>query len=564
MDDIMAFQNYKPKVKVLTLVVSLAIILALFWNTSFQEVGRHDTQNMSSLAVEELVFDLECCRHVEDVATRSAPSECATSLLQTKPMSALGPSGECKVITTIIGASQGPIRLTAVGSQTAIYVDLKIEVLGPTPLCDGSFITFHVFDISHGEMYQYAWHYWNGQLNITSTAEALRAPLDPNGRSIQKRIILPKAGDYSLEVLYKQEMYTGMLDTTEGANLKAPMSEAIPVMTTKKLWLSVNDSCFSTRQERTSLNTGCQCDEKQAAEYTMPGFWRKHRQEFVPFYYAHKWNLKEEAHRVLREFQDHFHGGLLIIGGSRPRTQYFDLANMLGVPVHAYKAHDHISHHLPGGFKLSFMWHEISHAFETDSKRLLVLLSKFLSSFETDTKYGSLPSRATKLKPEIKRAIDTAGMCNAKSLPGIIVIVVGSGVISRTLPPDGLERGVVFVKDELSYLKEMCEGTNTTVIVGSEMALFDMWPPKWGNGNSFRDNRNVAFNEAVREISRDLHLSFIDNYGLSLSAGRSDWASDHAHYYSETGGYLGDEVSKTCAKIIIHAARQISAKQKLE
>ena len=152
-------------------------------------------------------------------------------------------------------------------------------------------------------------------------------------------------------------------------------------------------------------------------------------------------------------------------------------------------------------------------------------------------------------------------MCNTQSLPGIIVIVIGSGVISRTLPPDGLQRGVVFVKDELSYLKEMCEGTNTIVIVGSEMALFDMHPPK--QGNSFRDNRNVAFNEAVRQISKNLHLPFIDHYGVSLSAGRSDWAKDHAHYYSKSGGFLGDVVSKTCAKILIHAAKQISANWKI-
>merc|ERR1712018_984577 len=205
-------------------------------------------------------------------------------------MSASGPSGVCKVITTIIGASQGPVRLTAIGSQTAIYVKLKIEVMGPTPLCDGSFITFHVFDISHGEMYQFAWHYWNGQLNITSIPEAMRAPADPNGRSMYQQIILPKAGDYTLEVLYKQEMYAGMLDYNEGANLRAPMSEAIPVMTAKTPWLSVKDSCFSTIPAKPSLSTGCPCDVKQDTEYSLPGFWTKHRQEFVPFFQADNWN----------------------------------------------------------------------------------------------------------------------------------------------------------------------------------------------------------------------------------------------------------------------------------
>ena len=441
------------------------------------------------------------------------------------------------MITTIIGASQGPVRLTAIGRQTAIYVKMKIEVLGPSPLCDGSFVTFHVFDISHGEMYQFAWHYWNGQLNITSIPEAMRAPSDPNGRSMYQQIILPKAGYYMLEVLYKQEMYSGMLDYNEGTNLRAPMSEAIPVMTTKTPWLSVNDSCFSTIPAKTSLSTGCPCDVKQDTEYTLPGFWTKHRQEFLPFFQAHNWNSEDEAPRFLRDFLDLFQGGLLMIGTSRLRTQYFDLANMFGIPVQAYKAHKHISH-LHGGFKLSFMWHEITRA------------------FETNTGFGSLPTTAEKLKPEIKMAIDAAGMCNTQSRPGIIVIVIGSGVISRTLPPDGLKRGAVFVKDELSYLKNMCDGTNTIVIVGSEMALFDMFPPNLGN--SFRDNRNVAFNEAVHQISRNLHLPFIDNYGVSLSAGRSEWASDHAHYYSKDGGFLGDIVSKTCAKLIIDVARQIS------
>ena len=114
-------------------------------------------------------------------------------------------------------------------------------------------------------------------------------------------------------------------------------------------------------------------------------------------------------------------------------------------------------------------------------------------------------------------------MCNKENVKSVIIFTAGSGVISRTLTPFGLQSGAEYVKDELRFLTERCKETNTIVIVASEMALFDKTPPQ--STNSFRDNRNVAFNEAVRQYASELHLPFIDNYDISLSAGKSKWST---------------------------------------
>ena len=219
------------------------------------------------------VPDLACCSHSEEVATRLAPNLCGATLMHTPSVSAKGPSGVCTVDVTIIKVTQGPVRYALNVIRPAVYLDLIIQVKGPgpVPVCEGSFITFHVYDASHGKNYQFGWHFWNGKLNITSVQDAIHTSSDPCGRKMQQRIVLPKSGIYILEVLYKTELYAGMLDRDEGENIIPPMSESMPVLTTVNPWLTVNDVCFSTLSTQLPLSRGCPCDGKHIMDYNIPG-----------------------------------------------------------------------------------------------------------------------------------------------------------------------------------------------------------------------------------------------------------------------------------------------------
>ena len=52
---------------------------------------------------------------------------------------------------------------------------------------------------------------------------------------------------------------------------------------------------------------------------------------------------------------------------------------------------------------------------------------------------------------------------------------------------------------------------------------------------------------------------FTSEMGILLSAGKSNWATDFAHYYEKGVLYRGDAVSRNCARMIIDAAIHVHA-----
>lgn len=82
------------------------------------------------------------------------------------------PPGLCSVDVTA-NAVDGPMWKEGLPS-VGLYVDVDIEVKGPTPNCDGSFVWFRIDSLGHGEHYQYDFAYWQSLLNITFVEDALR------------------------------------------------------------------------------------------------------------------------------------------------------------------------------------------------------------------------------------------------------------------------------------------------------------------------------------------------------------------------------------------------------
>lgn len=136
-------------------------------------------------------------------------------------------------------------------------------------------------------------------------------------------------------------------------------------------------------------------------------------------------------------------------------------------------------------------------------------------------------------------------------MKSVVIYSEGSQPAAMMRGPRGLNFAASFIHETLSMLAKRCKGTKTTLMVASEMACHDHWEP---SSNSFRDNRIVGINAAVKEIASMLELRFIDVYPMSLSAGESrpyqlhswgGWVLDVHHYWSRYA--VGDEVSVAAA-----------------
>lgn len=146
--------------------------------------------------------------------------------------------------------------------------------------------------------------------------------------------------------------------------------------------------------------------------------------------------------------------------------------------------------------------------------------------------------------------LDGANLCTKTSMKSIVIFSEGSQPAAFMHGPRGLHFAASIIHEALSMLAKRCKGTKTTLMVASEMACHDHWEP---SGNSFRDNRIVGINAAVKEIASMLELPFIDVYPMSLSAGESPpyqkpgggWVLDVHHYWSRY--CVGDEVSVAAA-----------------
>jgi len=231
--------------------------------------------------------------------------------------------------------------------------------------------------------------------------------------------------------------------------------------------------------------------------------------------------------------KQHSPGGLGIIGASRPRTLYYDILQYSGIStISPLKIHNHLSSKTADGVPIEFFWHEVA------------------NDFSPPGAFGHIPAAPLVMVKDYEIWLTRTGICE-KGRHSTLIFCAGSGIISRALPPNDLSAGVNYVRKELEWLRNRCH-PHTKIIVASEMALFDEFFS--AEDNSFRSNRNFAFNLLMQQLASQLNMTWLDVYSPSLSAGRSDWAKDHVHYYHKNKEYIGDAVSNFAALQYVAAA----------
>ena len=108
-------------------------------------------------------------------------------------------------------------------------------------------------------------------------------------------------------------------------------------------------------------------------------------------------------------------------------------------------------------------------------------------------------------------------------------------------------------QEELKFLMQRCDKGTTTVAVAAELALRGIPIAALNSGNSLTNNRNVAFNRLVRSVAGKLGLPWVDTYASSNAQSRGVYTGDHAHYYSKSHKFVGDEASRVAARQLLLA-----------
>ena len=387
-------------------------------------------------------------------------------------------------------------------------------------------------------------------------------------RSRHHTIVLPAEGVYWLEVLYDSEGYTGFLDRGEGLKLpERKLKQLEPVRTVINPWLDVPAACFMKRIPTSS--PGCDCDDarrRRPLRYqSWPGYWAEDRTEYVPFFrpQATRWVPRSDgvqspaARHLLRRVP----GGLLVTGTSRQRAVYLDILRILSHSVrevlgwagkgwagNASAAHDW-QHALPAH------WFEQRPETKVGFFQSKLGLALHANASEVGYNNGTVDEGRTDYLQSFFTYLDMANLCTAASRRSFVIFSDGAHFVARVHGPHGLAKSARVVNDTLTALARRCKGTQTTLMVASEMAVHDHWGADQA-GNSFRDNRIRGFNAALEDMADSLGLHFLDVYLISLSAGqRSDnrrrFNSDPHHY--DVGPLVGDIVSMTVASALLDA-----------
>jgi hypothetical protein len=230
--------------------------------------------------------------------------------------------------------------------------------------------------------------------------------------------------------------------------------------------------------------------------------------------------------------------GVVIIGSSRPRTYFYDVAQMAGCNVSsAHKAHGHLFFNTPRGVNLTFVWHDVARDFNPNVGG-----------------FGKMPVKPIKVQAEVASIIDQLGLCDSAAnqlKPAAIVYTAGAGIVSRAFAPNELLNGAEYVHNMIQYLKGRCHGTATAIFVTPEMALRNEGYTH--DANAFTNNRIVGFNQLVEEVVHNLNVSWVDLYSPSNAQTQGGYTKDIAHYFSMTMPFTGDETSRHAGHQIISA-----------
>ena len=431
------------------------------------------------------------------------------------------------------------------GAKSALGLNLTTTVEGPAPTCDGCFATLRL-EAEDGT-YATAFQHWTGDPRVTAYNQ--QRPAFAEKRSVFHSAVLPNVGRYDIEVEMHSIDYRGMLARGEGGHITKAKESTVQLTTS---WVNVRPQpAFRCTSGEAAL--GIQ-NKKHADRPLEPpvgfGYWARRNESMswvdvrrpltatadlhggdegdgVPLLAALQMPDRE---RFLTELP----GGLMVVGTSRPRTVFYDIVEMLGVEVKdAHKAHNDLSFQLgpnADGPHIVYAFHDVAED--------MVPIS-----------FGRLDGPPTCTVQHLDSVLAEFGFCAPTSKPSAIVFTTGAGIISRALPPDELTRAAEYTHQELLHLLARCRGSPTRLIIAGEMALHNHeFEP---GSNSFRDNRNVAFNALVQDVASDLGLPFIDTHRTSLSARHT---GDVAHYYDPHRPFVGNAVSKHVASLYLQAA----------
>jgi hypothetical protein len=414
---------------------------------------------------------------------------------------------------------------TAMCCKYTYVLNMTIHVDGPQPKCDGSYAVIRV--INKESDFQTAFDYWLGNAEYTMFGQ--NRSLEEEPRTMSKQNFLPFTGSYGIDIKYKAIDYEGLLARNEGLNVKnASRSESrLQVYP----WISLSNS---------TKYCAIECEHQISAGQQPSGGWMK-RQEFIPSL-GHP-TLKDRIGNVSNFLKEHSSAGVGIIGASRPRTIFNDILQLSGTDVHrrpGKKAHHNLNATTDTDVPLHYFWYDpFSHL-----------------------KFAKMSTVEKKRKPtiiaEMTAWLNKTGLCSRHhptDHPSTIIYCSGSDIISRAFAPHDLLDGASYVRDELTFLKTSCQESQARIVVAAEMAALD------GNfspsANSFRNNRILAFNRLIQDVSRDLNLMWIDVYSPSLSGGMSTWNTwDIAHYYDKKNSFYGDAVSKNAALQYVWSTRR--------
>ena len=431
------------------------------------------------------------------------------------------------------------------GAKSALGLNLTTTVEGPAPTCDGCFATLRL-EAEDGT-YATAFQHWTGDPRVTAFNQ--QRPAFAEKRRVFHTAVLPNVGRYDIEVEMHSIDYRGMLARGEGGHITKAKEITVQLTTS---WINVPPQlAFRCTSGEAALGIR---QNKKSADRLEPsvgfGYWARRNESMswvdvrrpptatadlhsgdegdgVPL-------LAAELQMPDRErFFGALPGGLMVVGTSRPRTVFYDIVEMLGVEVKdAHKAHNDLSFQLgpnADGPHIVFAFHDVAEDM-------------------VPINFGQLDGPPTRTAQHLDSVLAKFGFCTPTSKPSAIIFTTGAGIISRALPPDELTRAADYTLQELLHLLARCRGP-TRLIIASEMALHNHeFEP---GSNSFRDNRNVAFNALVQDMASDLGLHFIDTHRTSLSARHT---GDFAHYYDPHRPFVGDAVSKQVASMYLQAA----------
>ena len=242
----------------------------------------------------------------------------------------------------------------------------------------------------------------------------------------------------------------------------------------------------------------------------------------------------------------------MIAGTSRQRTLYYDILGMLGVGFTPSLYAKYAIDVMMPVIKMYYEWLEIGLAMGPPPDGRSTARDIYL--------WGRIGGESLKnsYKNDFMKRLDETNLCTQYSSRSFIIFTEGCHIASRVSGPKGLQTGFLLVSELLAMLKRRCSGTQTTLMIASEMAShqFLTITDHTGVASAFRDVRLVAFNEAISRVAEELGVPFIDVHPISLSGGIAN-SHDTYHYTKAPSHHLGDDVSKATAAMYLDAIETV-------